>query len=164
MNCIVRIESEFGENYEGEFGDNHWKTSNSMNKCILDGKQKIKIIRQAEKDNELSKIEAEKERVLHDKEVETEKELRQKEESNKNYDKKISFIKYISDEIKPSTINLEKSYSISLKSLSDHQLFEKHSDIKIMDTEFNEILKKVTELVREVSSQYNEEHGTLNHL
>ena len=90
-----RIESEFGENYEGEFGDNLWKTSNSMNKCILDGKQKIKIIRQAEKDNELSKIEAEKERVLHDKEVETEKESRQKE-SNKNYDKKISFIKYIS--------------------------------------------------------------------
>ena len=124
-----RIKSEFGEN-EGEFGDNHWKTLNSMNKCILDGKQKIKIIRQAEKDNELSKIEAEKERVLHNKEVETEKESQQKEESSKNYDKKISFIKYISDEIKSSTINLEKSYSISLKSLSDHQLFEKHRDFK----------------------------------
>ena len=156
-----RIESEFGEKYEVEFGDKYRKTSNRMNQCIQDEKKKIKIIRQAERDKELREIEAEKEKVLRDKEVENEKESRKREESKKKYDEKISFIKYMFDEIKSSASNLDKRYSVSLKSLSDNQVFEKRSDIKIMDTEFNEILNKVTELVKEIPSQYNEEHGTL---
>ena len=65
------------------------------------------------------------------------------------------------DEIELRASNLERC-SVSVKGLSNSQVFEKRDEIKMIDTEFNEILHKVTEVVKEITLEYKEENGILS--
>ena len=65
------------------------------------------------------------------------------------------------DEIKSRANDLSKRYGISLKSLSDNQVLEIRSDKKLLNTEFNEILNIITELVKETPSNYDSEYKIL---
>ena len=113
-----------------------------MQDYVQNEKKRIKIIKQTEK------------------EVEREKELRVKTESKRVYDGKVSLMKHVYDEIKFRASHLEKRGSVSIEGCSDSQVLERRY-IKMIDTEFNEILNKVTELVKGTPLEYEEEFGIL---
>ena len=94
-------------------------------------------------------------------EVERKKELRMKNEIIRKYDGKVSLMKHMFNEIELRACNLEKRCSGSINSWSDSQVFEKRNDIKMIDTEFNETLNNITELVKGTPLEYEEEFGIL---
>ena len=149
-----RLEVVLGDEYENEFGEKFRSKSEIMHEYVQNEKKRINIIRHAEKEHESKK-------ELHEMEVERKKELRMKNKSIREYDGKVSLMKHMFNEIELRACNLEKRCSGSINSWSDSQVFEKRNDIKMIDTEFNEILNKITELVKGTPLEYEEEFGIL---
>ena len=58
-------------------------------------------------------------------------------------------------EINPSIDSLSRKYSISINNLNHNDLLAKRNGINTMDADFNDVLSKITELVRGLPSSYN---------
>ena len=57
---------------------------------------------------------------------------------------------------------LMKKYDIPLDEVDDGLLFDKQRDVKSVDTEFSEILDKVTDLREKIPGEWNARQSTLD--
>lgn len=89
-------------------------------------------------------------------------EQKEKAEAKKKFDEKVTVSKHIFQEIESRYIILKKTCVVSLSILDDSQILEKKKNIEKIDKEFNVIMEKFTELVKEIPGKYDKEENVLN--
>ena len=56
----------------------------------------------------------------------------------------------------------KQKYNTSFTDMGDGHVFDKHKDIKSIDTEFSEILDKITDLREKIPEEYDAKQTTLD--
>ena len=146
VEIFMRVD-EFGDDFRGEFGQVFEDISLKINdfiKEMLTRGQKIKLTEQSEKgrSEELS--------------------LAQKCEKEKN--EKIQCCESLYVNISDRFSTLESKSSIQVKKLTDSQVMEKNSDLNLLDSEFNDLLDRITKLGQLNPSEFEETQDYLREL
>ena len=146
---FLRLEDVFSDEYEKEFGDLFEEQNKNMNDHVCGMKCKVEEIRLLE---EKSKAEKDSINSLR----EEEKERSEKEKERSEIKRKNEYFNDLFENIKDRVSSVESKCKIILENLTDNQIIETNDTVKFLETEFNEILDRVTKLA-EVKPSGNDE-------
>ena len=137
---FIRIEDAFGADFEKEFEGIYGKMNLKMNNLIRELMDKIR-----------------------DKRVDDVNLISLDEKVNaREREQQICTFNGIFENIKERAALMESKCLTSLNKLSDSQILEKMKDSKMLDSEYNQILDWVTELVKAAPTKYDKTNETLD--
>ena len=141
------LETVFGNDYAQEFGDvTGCRTLlNDAIRQLMDKGQHIQA-------NEM-RVKAQ---------IERNKEHLEQQARDRNNQEKISIFNKIFENIRERHDAFHKKYSVSLDILPDDEVLKRHSSISSVDTEFNEFLDLLTDLVKARPLIYQNAEGILH--
>ena len=135
-----KLETSFGNDYAKEFQDEFDAKKKKLTEQITCGKRKIKDLKHQEVG------------VLIDKE---------KAEEKKNYDDKVTLSDHILDDIETRSQMLAKTFDLNFDDLTDEKVEERKKNWFQVEKDFNKILDKITELVKETPTAYEDASGVI---
>ena len=137
------IEILYGEEvYRNEFEDDFKKITEDLSSEIKIGHQTIRSLRNKGKDSEGSG----------------------NAHAKRTYEERVSLSKHILEEIESRAQSLDELCSVSLKILDDIQILDKEKRVEKINFEFNVIMEKITELVKEIPSEYDKEDKVMENV
>ena len=129
-----KLEISFGNEYVAEFDSEINKRVDHINEVIIMGQEKIKSIKQ---------------------EAKYYLEKREAASAQAEYDSKVTLSQFIQEEVNTRVASFEKTYDVEkLKGFDDEQILEKKKGAEKLDGELNEIMGRITYLVKETLKYY----------
>ena len=137
----------FGDDFRKEFGTIYEEQSEKINVFVKSMMKRVQVIKLREKSDHENY-----EKALDEEKFEKEK------------NEKIEFCENLFSNISDRFSNLEKKCSIDVKNLTEFQVMENNSDLKNLNSEFNDLLDRITKLSQANPSDFQETKNFLSEI